>query len=112
MAVCDQLPVGSESLERLLFKMCGVAVDILQHLGFQNEESPVDPTFFGLRFLGEFDDVVSVELDMSEACRRTNRGERRQLSVSPMKRQESVDVDVRNAVAPRQHEGAVRDVFF
>src|ERR1019366_2038305 len=45
MTIRHQLTIPGEPLERLLFKMCLVAVDVVEDLGLEDEEGAVNPAF-------------------------------------------------------------------
>ena len=112
--VGHQLAVAREPFQRFLFEVRRVAVDVVEDLRLQHEEGAVDPAFLRLRLFRELGDPVAVEFEMTEARRRANCGQRRQLSVRTVERQQLVQVDVGHAVAPGEHErpvaqAAVRD---
>ena len=84
--VGHELPVTRELLERLALEVRVLSLDVVEYLRLENEESAVDPALSELRLLRELDDLVAVELDVPEARRRTDRGERRELSVRAVER--------------------------
>ena len=110
MPVRHQLPVRREPLERLALPLRVVAVDVVEHRRLEHEERAVDPALAGLRLLGELDDLVAVELEVTEARRRPDGGDRRELPVRAVELEQRVEIDVRDAVTPGQHEGLVAEV--
>ena len=54
--------------------------DVLEHLALQDEEATVDPALAELRLLGDLDDLVAVQVDVPEAGRRADGGQRGELS--------------------------------
>ena len=90
MAVGHQLSFGGQPLKRPFFKMRFVSIDVVEYFRLQDEERAVDPAFFGLILFGKLDYVIAVHLEMPETGCRPNGGERRQLSVRFMKREQLV----------------------
>ena len=85
----------------------GAAVDVFEHLRLEHEEGPVDPALGGLGLLGELDDAVPVEHQVAEARGGAHGGDGRELAVRAVEREQLVEVDVRDAVSPGQHERLV-----
>src|SRR5438477_4011929 len=110
MSVCHQLRIGCKPLERLPLEVRFVAVDVVQHRRFEDEEGAVDPAFPKLRLFREADDLVAFEIEMTKAGRRTHGRQRRQLSVGAMEGEQLVEVNGRNAVTPGEHEGLVTEL--
>src|SRR5690606_3246285 len=103
MAVRHQLPVLRESLKWCVLELRVVAVDVLEHLRLYHEERAVDPAFAGLRLLRERRDAVALELQRTEARRRSHRCQRGETTVRTVEVEEVMKVDRRHAVAPRDH---------
>ena len=72
--------------------------DILEGIGFQDEETTVNPTLANLGFLGELGNPISIKDQAAEAGRGPYCGGRRQLTVLPVKFDQGVDVDVRHSI--------------
>src|SRR5439155_14466834 len=80
------------------------------HVRLEDEKAAVDPAGAGGRLLGERADLVAVEIEAAEAGRRMDGGDRGELAVTPMKRHQIADVDVRQAVAVGGQKGFAADV--
>ncbi len=103
--VRHQLPVGRQSLHRLVLEHGVVTVDVLGDLGLHDEERTVDPAFAGVRLLAELDDAVAVEHEVPVPRRGTDRRQGHELAMTAVKGHERIEVDVGQSVAPRHHEG-------
>src|ERR1700744_3518645 len=110
VTIGHQLAFAGQALERLFFEVRGVAVDEIKDLRFKYKKCPVDPAFFGLWLLGKFGDLIAIHFQVAKARRRPDRSQRRQLAVGTMKLEQIVQVDVRNAVAPGEHESLIAHV--
>src|SRR5438552_3268178 len=108
MAVRSELAVFREHLERLSLELSVIAVDVVEDSRLTREESPVDPAFLELRFFGEPHDLVAFDVELSEPRGGTDGGYRDESSVETMEVEERVEVEVGDAVPPREEEGPVR----
>src|ERR1035437_6062608 len=99
-----QLSLGGEPLERLLFPERIVAVDVVQNLWFEHEESAVDPAFARLVLLGERAHFIALQLEAAESRGRAHGRDRRQLAVRLVECDQFADVHVAHAVAVRDPE--------
>src|SRR3569833_926541 len=104
MPVGHQLSRGRQVVHRSVLEHLFGSADEIKHAGFQNEKSAIDPALAGLWLFGNFRDPVTVEFDMAIASWRAHRGHGGQFPVAAMEGQQLIEIDVRNAVPPRQHE--------
>jgi hypothetical protein len=100
--VGHELAVARQPLERLPLELRRVAVDVVEDLRLEHEERAVDPALADLRLLRELGDLVAVEIEVPVARGRPDRREGGQLAVRAMEREQPVEVDVRDTVAPRE----------
>ena len=111
MAIGRQLAVFCQSLEWLTLPLRFVARYVIKDARLKNEERSVDPTFLELRLLGETRHPVTVEIELPEAGRRSNSGYCREFAVRFVESEELVQIDVRNAITPRQKKSIAVDVL-
>ena len=102
-----ELAFGRQSAQRLAFPLGLVAGDVLEHAGLKDEEGAVDPLVRVDRLFPECGDPVAGEGKAAEARRRMHGGQSRQPAMRAMEVAQSRQVNVGEAVAPRQHEGAI-----
>src|SRR5690606_7035172 len=108
--VGHELPVLGQLLERLALELGVVAGDVVEHARLQHEEGAVDPALARLGLLVELDDLVAVELEVTEAGGGPGGRQGGELAVRAVELDELVEVDRRHAVAPGDHERAVTQV--
>jgi hypothetical protein len=106
MAKRHELTVRRQALHRRLLEHDIVSVEIVGHAGLQHEKRAIDPTLRRLRFLIEFDNAIAVEFDMSIPRRRTHCGHGGEFAMRAVKGEKFVEIDVRDTIAPGEHEGA------
>ena len=104
MAIRHQLSFGGKAFHGFAFELGGVAVNVVEDLGLEHEKGAVDPAFAGLGFFRKFGDLVAFEDHVSEARRRPDGGDGGELSMGAVEAKKRVEVDVRHAVAPGEHE--------
>src|SRR5688572_2713993 len=104
VAIRRQLSVGRQPLERRVLEKSVVALDVVEHLRLQHEESAIDPPLTDLRLLREFGDKVAVENQSTKTRRRTNRGDGSQFAVASMEFQQGARVDAAHTITVRHHE--------
>lgn len=90
--------------------MSVIPVDVIEHAWLENKECAVDPAFFGLRFLREFDNLIPLHLQMAEPGCRANRGESSQLPMPTVECKQLMQVDIGHSIAPRKHERPLVEV--
>ena len=105
MLIREQFALGGESAQRLLLPDRHVVVDIVDHLGREDEEPGIDRTAVSFGLFKKARDAVAVHIERAEAARRHGRGQGRQLAVSPMEIDGRGDVDVADAVPVGHAEG-------
>src|SRR5262245_38345740 len=109
-----QLSRLGQPLQGLSLQRGFVAVNILQDLGFQNEESAVYPSFADLWLLGEFSDLAIIarsgEIKSAKAGRWPHGRHRGQFAMPAMKRHQFLNIDIRDAITICEHEGRLADV--
>src|SRR5688572_28363102 len=110
MAIGHQLPLSGEAFHGFFLPPCFVAFDIIKYLWFQNEEGAINPAFGGLRFFLELKDLVAFKGHMAEARWRPDGGHRRQFSMRTMELKQFLEVHIRHAITPGEHESVVADV--
>src|SRR6185437_7056220 len=105
-----QLAVACQVLQRLTLELRSVAFDVFEDSRLQHEERAVYPGLPGQRLLVEARDAAAIELEAAETRRRSHGRNGRQAAVAVMKRQQLAQIEVRDAVAPREHEGRLTQV--
>src|SRR5439155_3594710 len=80
-------------------------------LAAEDEKTAVDPALVELGLLAELLGEITADVQLAEAARRPDRGDRRELSLLAVKLEKRTEVHVRNAVAVRDHELIAFDVF-
>src|SRR6266446_792139 len=99
MPVGVQLTVLHQAFHRLTLQDGGVVGEEIEYVRFEDEKAAVDPAGAGGRLLGERADLVAVEIEAAEAGGGMHGGDGGEPAVTPMKRHQVADVDVRQAVA-------------
>src|SRR5215831_737077 len=107
MPIGHELSIPGEALQRLLFPLGVITIDVVKDPRLEDKKRAVDPPFSQLRLLGKLNDFIAIELKLAESGRRPNRGDSRKTSVSAMKLQQSIEIYRCDPVAPCQHEGLV-----
>src|SRR5262249_30604280 len=79
-----ELAVARQPLHWRVFEHRLVAINIVEHPGFEHEEGAIDPPLGCLWLLLEPCDPLAIENHMPVASRRPNGGHRRQLSMVSM----------------------------
>ena len=73
------------SIVALLLSVLASVNAVLEYLGLENHETPIDPTLADLRFLGEvLHQAAFVEHESAKTSRRPDRGEGRDPPMLPM----------------------------
>ena len=88
-------------------------MDVVQHLRLEHEEAAVDPAAVAFWLLVERPDLrlLRAERHRPETARRLDRRQRGEDALLAVERDQLADVDVADAVAVREAEGFVADVF-
>src|SRR3989304_9046988 len=107
MGVCHELPVPGERLERLLLELGVVALYVVEDLRFEDEEGAVYPALRCLGLLGELGHHLALYLEVPEPRRRPYGSEGGYPAVRGVEGKEPVEVYIRHAVPPGEHEGPV-----
>ena len=94
-------PFPRQGLQRLLFELGRVALDIVEDLPLQDEVGSVDPALGSLGLLGELLHVIAVEFQVTVAGRRPHRGERRQLPVVAVEAQQRSRMSTSDTPSPQ-----------
>src|SRR5262245_5148256 len=92
-----QLTVPHQALHRLPLQHRGVVGKQMEDLRLEDEIAAVDPAFARLRLLGKRANLIAVEIEATEARRRMDGSDGRELAVAAMKCDEIGDIDVRQA---------------
>ncbi len=102
------MAVGSQPFQRLALPGGLVGLDIIDHFGFENEETAIDPSHLGVGLLVEARYcVVRVHVENAETARGGNCGDGGKLAVAAMERDHLGDVEIGDAVAIGEAERAV-----
>src|SRR6266550_571871 len=105
-----ELSLACEALERLALED-RVGADVVERLPPEDEEAAVDPALVQLGLLAELLGELAADVQLAEAARRPNSGDRRELSLLAVELEERAQVDVGDAVAVRDHEFIALDVL-
>src|SRR6516165_4133136 len=111
MAVGHKFAVSRELLEGFALPHRRVSVDVVEDAWLQHEERAVDPAFAERGLFAEAAHYsVCRHIDQAETRWRTHDGHRRESAVCAMEGEKLVEIDIRQAVAPCEHEGSVADM--
>src|SRR3546814_9316811 len=112
MSVGGELALGGERLERRAFPGGGIAVDVVDRLGLDDEEAAVDVADVLVRLLAEGADAVRSghQVEHAETARRPYGGQGGQRAAAAMERELPGDVDVGDAVAIGETEGIAVEI--
>src|SRR6056297_4246676 len=113
MAIGHEFSIASESFEGLVLPDRTVTLDIVEDFRLQNEESAVNPPFPQLGFLSKAQHLPRLivrHVDVAVPSGGAYNRHRSNLAVGAVEREQVINVDVCNAVAPREHERLIADV--
>jgi hypothetical protein len=112
MTICGQLPIACQLLKRLALPDRIVAGDVIQNLGFQDEEAAVDKGAILVGFLAEPRHAVIPRhhIEDTEPAGLVNRGDRRGGAGSPVEVYQVSDIDIGDTITICQAEGVLSDV--
>ena len=102
--VSPQLVSGSQPGQRLVFPCGVIAVDQVEAVGVQYEETAVDQPLVSGRLLHEARDPLALQLQRTEPSGRLHRGHRGQTPMLSVERDGGRDVYVGQAVSVRHAE--------
>ena len=94
MPKAHQLIIFRELLDGLSLPHSFIIFNVINGFMLENIEAAIDPAFLAMRFLTEVDDVIVIKHKSTKSCRRQDGRYGGQLSVSLMKLNGSLNVDI------------------
>lgn len=111
MTESHQVPVPCHLRQRALFQRLSIIREVVQHVGFEDEEATVDPGFTVLDRVAEGIDAVAFDFDASDLCVRPNGGHRGELAMAPVEGQQRIDIHIAESIAIGDHESLAIEPF-
>src|SRR5215831_8548269 len=110
VAIGGEFPFGRKFYHWPPLPAGRVAFDVFEDTRLQHKKGPIDPAFAVRWFFPKRADLRAIELEITEPAGGADRRYSGEFAVRAMKCKEARQIDIRQTVAPSQHECRIADM--